>query len=126
MAIPTGSGTEVLSSTYIHQQSDTATTLRWDGTPATTGTSTYVVPDHHIITVLSIVCTEMADAAESVTILVFDGSNYIHLVNNQSIPAKGTFIYSDKFVVKAGHRVQIQCTPANVDIYCSFIDQDWS
>ena len=126
MAIPSGSGTEVLSSTYIHAQSSTPTTLRWDGTPATTGTATYEVPANHIITVLSIVCTAMGGTAETVTIVMYDGSQYIHLVNQQSIPANGTFIFSDKFVVKAGHRVQVACTVADVDIYCSYIDQDWT
>mgnify|MGYP003142355813 CR=1 FL=1 len=126
MAIPSGGGTEVLSSTYIHGLSNTTTTFRWDGTPATTGTGTYVVPDHHIITVLSIVFTEMSDNAETVTVSIFDGSQYIHLLNSQDIPAKGTFIWNDKFVVKAGHKVELTCSPANVDVYCTYIDQDWT
>ena len=126
MAIPSGSGTEVLTSTYIHQQSDTASSIRWDGTPATTGTSTYVVPDHHIITVLSVVITEMAGNAETISMYVNDGSQDIYLLNVESVPANGTFIFSDKFVVKAGHKVVTLCTPANVDIYVTYIDQDWS
>ena len=126
MAIPSGSGTEVLSSTYIHQQSDTGSSFSWDGTPATTGTSTYVVPDHHIITILSIVFTEVAGNAETMNMYINDGSQDIYILRDEAIPAKGTFVWNDKIVLKAGHKLFVVNSPADVDIYCTYIDQDWS
>ena len=126
MAIPSGSGTEILTSTYIHAQSDTASTFRWDGTPATTGTTTYAVPDHHIITILSIVFTEVDNNAEEVDLYVNDGSQDIYILRDAKVPAKGTFVWNDKLVLKAGHKLYVVNGPANVDCYVSYIDQDWS
>ena len=96
MAIPSGSGTEVLKRTTINSQSNTATAFRWDGTMATTGTSTYTVPANHIITVISIIFSEQGGAAESISLLLNDGTNNISLMD-QSIPSLGTFIFNDKF-----------------------------
>ena len=76
MAIPSGSGTEVLKRTTINNQSDDATAFRWDGTMATVGTETYTVPANHIITVLSIIICEQGNAAESVNMFMYDGANY--------------------------------------------------
>ena len=66
MGYPTGSGSEVLKRTTINGQTDTATSFRWDGTMATTGTSSYTVEALHIVTVLNITFAETAGAAESI------------------------------------------------------------
>tara|TARA_Y100000593_G_scaffold20608_1_gene41479 strand:- start:43 stop:426 length:384 start_codon:yes stop_codon:yes gene_type:complete len=127
MAIPSGSGTEVLSSTYIHAQSNTETSFRWDGTPATTGTSSYTVPTNYIITVLNINFTDMGDAEENLRLWVDDGSNLIFILFDQTVPAHGTFIYNDRLVLKAGHKLVLDLgTTGNVDAYLNYIVQDWS
>ena len=126
MAIPSGSGTEVLKRTTINSQSNTATAFRWDGTMATTGTSTYTVPANHIITVISIIFSEQGGAAESISLLLNDGTNNISLMD-QSIPSLGTFIFNDKFVLTGGDKLTaVLSNSGNVDILLSYIDQDWT
>ena len=126
MGIPTGGGTEVLKRTTINSQSNTATAFRWDGTMATTGTSTYTVPANHIITVISIIFSEQGGAAESISLLLNDGTNNISLMD-QSIPSLGTFIWNDKFVLTGGDKLTAVLSNAgNVDILLSYIDQDWT
>ena len=127
MAIPSGSGTEVLSSTYIHAQSNTETSFRWDGTPATTGTSSYTVPAHNIVTILSIILTDMGSANENLRLWVDDGSQLIFILFDQSLSVSGTFVFSDKLILKAGHKLVLDLESAgNVDAYVSYIIQDWS
>jgi len=129
MAIPSGSGTEVLKNTTIKTQSNSETAVRWDGTRATTGTSTYSVPTNHIITVLSIVFCEVANATggELLTVRLDDGTDNVYVLNQQSIPAYGTFTWNDRVVIASGNKLKINLASAgNVDIWVSYIDQDWT
>ena len=127
MAIPSGSGSEILTSTSIHAQSNTATSFRWDGTPATTGTSSYTVPANHIITVISIYINEVNDTDELFTLYINDGSNDLYLLREQSLTSKSTFVVNDRFVLKAGHYLKFNLVSAgDVDAYCTYIDQDWT
>ena len=127
MAIPTGSGTEVLKRTLIHAQANTGTAFRFDGTMATTGTATYTVPSNHIITVLSIFITDQSNTTKLVHVYQNDGSNNHYLVQSQSIAPYGTFVLNDKFVLTSGDKLIVLAdSGANFDLYCSYIDQDWS
>tara|TARA_B100000287_G_scaffold385912_1_gene393401 strand:- start:629 stop:1012 length:384 start_codon:yes stop_codon:yes gene_type:complete len=127
MAIPSGSGTEVLKRTTIHAQANTATAFRWDGTMATVGTSTYTVPTNHIITVLSIFITDQANSSKLVHVYQTDGSNNHYLVQSQTVPAYGTFILNDRFVLTSGDKLIVTAdSGSNFDCYCSYIEQDWS
>ena len=87
MAYPSGSGSEVLKRTLILAQSNTATAFMWDGTMATTGTSTYTVTATHIITVISIIANEQANADELINLYMNDGTNNHQLLQNQDLPA---------------------------------------
>ena len=127
MAYPTGSGSEILARTTIHAQSDTATAFRFDGTMATTGTSTYTVPALHIITVLSVIATDQGSASELINMYMNDGSNNISIISSQAIGSLGTFVWNDKFVLIGGDKLVVDTeSSANVDLLCSFIDQDWT
>ena len=127
MAYPTGTGTEVLKRTTIHAQSNTNTSFRWDGTMATTGTSSYSVTALHIITVLSVVLVEQGNVAEIFDLFTHDGANYIVLVQQQALTAYQTFIWNDRVVLIGGDKLLVNCaSAANVDFLCSYIDQDWS
>ena len=127
MAYPTGTGSEILARTTIHAQSDTATSFRWDGTMATTGTSSYTVPALHIITVLSVTANETLGQPEVIYLFMNDGANNINLVTAQSIGAQTTFVWNDKIVLIGGDSLQVNsATTANVDWTCSYIDQDWT
>ena len=126
MAIPSGTGTEVLKRSIMNAASNTATAFRWDGTMATTGTSTYTVPANHIITVISIIFSEQGGAAESISLLMNDGTNNISLMD-ETIPSYGAFVWNDKFVLTGGDKLisHLQ-TAGSCDIILSYIDQDWS
>lgn len=127
MAIPSDSGTEVLKRTTIHAQSNTPTAFRWDGTMASTGTSTYTVTAHHIVTVLSIIACEQGPAAETFNLYMHDGANTIQLLQSQSLGAYGSFAFNDRVVLTAGDKLLVNCgSAANVDFICSYIDQNWS
>ena len=127
MAYPTGTGTEVLKRTTIHAQSNTETTFRWDGTMATTGTSSYTVTALHIITVLSVSISEQGNAAELIDMFISDGANNIKLLIAQDLAAYDTFVWNDKFVLIGGDKLYVNCgSSANVDFLCSYIDQDWT
>ena len=127
MAYPTGTGSEILARTTIHAQSDTATSFRWDGTMATTGTSSYTVPALHIITVLSVIATDQGSASELMNMYMNDGSNNISIISSQAIGSLGTFVWNDKFVLIGGDKLVVDTeSAANVDLLSTYIDQDWS
>ena len=127
MAYPTGSGSEVLKRTTINALADTQTAFRWDGTMATTGTSTYTVPALHIITVLSVIFTDQSDGPDDISMYMNDGANNIYLFQTQPIAGKATFVWNDKFVLMGGDKLVVFSTSgANQDVSCHYIDQDWT
>ena len=127
MAYPTGTGTEVLKRTTIHAQGSTATSFRWDGTMATTGTSSYTVTALHIITVLSVIACEQGSAAEIINVYINDGSNNISIFSSQAIGSLDTFVWNDKFVLIGGDKLAVDIeSAANVDFLCTYIDQNWT
>ena len=117
MAIPSGSGSEVLKRASIHGNSDAWTAL-------ITGVA------NHIYTILSITWAEEAGAAEDIGLRVdisAAGSNQIAIMNNGTdLPAYGTYVWNDKFVITGTDKLEAYSSAGNVDIYCSYIDQDWT
>jgi len=94
---------------------------------ATTGTSTYAVTANHIITVINIIFNEQANAGEDINLYMNDGSNNIQLIQSQSLPAYGTFVWNDRLVLTGGDKLIINAgSSANIDAICNYIDQDWS
>jgi len=126
MAIPSGSGTEVLYRTTINAQATDITAFRWDRTNATTGTDTYTVPANHIITVLTVYICNTEATARTVKFWVNDGTNVIRMLFDQSIGEKETFVMNDRIVLVAGDALLLEASGGNIDAHCSFIDQDWS
>ena len=114
MAIPSGSGTEVLK--------------RYTRNSLSNGTITAITGvANHIYTILSIIICENGDAAENISISMNDGSNQIDLVYNAPIPAYGTYIFNDKFVISGTDTLLIRSHAASaLDIIVSYIDQDWT
>ena len=129
MAYPTGSGSEVLKRTYINALADAQTAFRWDGTPATLGTTTYTVPALHIITVLGVYFCDQSDGPDSISMMITaqEAGNNIYLFQSQPIAGKATFVWNDKFVLMGGDKLVVFSTSgANQDVSCHYIDQDWS
>ena len=118
MAIPSGSGTEVLKRSFIHANSNAWTNL-------ITGVA------DHIYIVLSITFNEQAGAAEDIRLRVdtnASGSNQIAIYGSgiATLPANGTFVWNDKIVLTGTDKLEVYNSAGNCDWYCSYIDQDWS
>ena len=116
MAIPTGSGTEVLKRASVHAASATWTSV-------ITGVA------NHIYTVLSVVAAEQGDAAETIGMRVdisAAGSNPIYIFSNTPLGGVETFVWNDKIVLTGTYKLEIYNSSGNVDWYISYIDQDWT
>ena len=115
MAIPSGGGSEVLKRHYIHANSDAWGVL-------INGEA------HHIYTVISVVANDQGNAAESINLrVVIDGSGQdIQLMQSQSLPANGTFVWNEKIVLQGTDHLEAYNSAGNVDWYVSYIEQDWS
>tara|TARA_Y100000034_G_scaffold108143_1_gene138300 strand:+ start:326 stop:673 length:348 start_codon:yes stop_codon:yes gene_type:complete len=115
MAIPSGSGTEVLKRNYIVANSDAWTSL-------ITGVA------NHVYTVLSVTASEQTNNTEQIYIRVniSAGGTDIYLLTNDALAGYSTFVWNDKFVMSGTDKLEIYNTPGNVDWYVSYIDQDWT
>ena len=116
MAIPSGSGTEVLKrGTFT--VTDTTDTKIIDGVA------------NHIYTVLSISVAETAGNAETFDLFLdpsAGGTDY-EILSDQAIGANETFIWNDKLVLSGtDHLCMITANSANIDVTISYIDQDWT
>tara|TARA_Y100000310_G_C20583150_1_gene764010 strand:+ start:67 stop:420 length:354 start_codon:yes stop_codon:yes gene_type:complete len=117
MAIPSGSGTEVLKRVSLNDNSNA-----W--TPIITGVA------NHIYTILSVTFCETANNASTTVAIKIDvnaaGSNEVSLLDHHTaVPAYGSFVWNDKFVMTGTDKL-IVYSSANMDIYVSYIDQDWT
>ena len=115
MAIPSGSGTEVIKTAVIKNSDSTWDTL-------INGVA------NHIYTVLSISLCETAGTARTFKARVYTSNGTgsdIYIIQDGSIPANGTFIYNDKFSFTGDAHLDIRAIGA-VDILVTYIDQDWS
>jgi len=82
--------------------------------------------DGHTYTILSIVITETAGAAETVDLYIDDGgtgTDY-EVLSDQAIGANETFIFNDRLVIEdEDHLCARTASSANVDIVVSYLDQ---
>ena len=116
MAIPSGSGTEVLKvNRYQAIQSET---LIFQG-----------VADH-IYTILSIIATN-TDGSNSreFYLKLFDGtgtSNPHFITMAEPVPAGKTYVWNDKFVISGAYNMRLTSANGDADVMVSYIDQDWT
>ena len=130
MAIPSGSGTEVLKSGTIHAGSNTITEFKLNGADETaaSNTSDSAVPTNYIITVLNIIISNAADDAdELVNLYVYNGSTDIWLLQEQNVSRMETFVWNEKLVLQPTWKLKTKLiTDGNVDYTYSYIVQNWS
>ena len=117
MAIPSGTGTEVLTrGTFT--VTDTTDTKILDGTAL------------HIYTVLSIVITETAGNAETFGLFVdpsAGGTDYEIISFATALAADATFIFNDRLVLVGTDELNFKAGgTCDIDIVISYIDQDWT
>tara|TARA_B100000131_G_C17654926_1_gene425677 strand:+ start:59 stop:409 length:351 start_codon:yes stop_codon:yes gene_type:complete len=116
MAIPSGSGTEVLK------------VNRFQGINATNTIVLQGVADH-IYTVLSIIFVNTDSSAREIYMRMYDGtgtSNEHYILQAQSVPTNGTFVFNDKMVISGAYNLRVSCANGDMDVTVSYIDQDWS
>ena len=117
MAIPSGSGTEVLKSISLKGNAN-AWTVILNGVT------------NHIYTILSVVFVNTTNAAINIAMQVDpsgDGSNEIYFkhYSTDSLPAYSSYVWNDKFVM-SGLDHLIVYSSTSCDMYVSYIDQDWT
>tara|TARA_Y100001970_G_scaffold256633_1_gene334556 strand:- start:6013 stop:6342 length:330 start_codon:yes stop_codon:yes gene_type:complete len=80
----------------------------------------------HTYTILSVIITETAGAAETVDLYIDDGgggTDY-ELLSDQAIGANETFVFNDRFVLEdEDHLCAALASSGNVDITVSYLDQ---
>ena len=120
MAIPSGSGTEVLKRTSIHALSDA-----WS--PIITGVA------NHIITVLNFSVCNTHPTNRLLFSLVIRCLGTVtdkYILLEQSVPNYETFVYSDKIILHGGDKLLFDDPTSDTgddgDIIIHYIDQDWS
>ena len=116
MAIPSGSGTEVLKNIRIENVTNSYSTLI-NG-----------VADH-IYTIISIIFTEVGGADELLYVNTSAAGDTTRcaIMQGQALLAASTFVWNDKFVLTGTEELHVKTgTSATVDVVCSYIDQDWT
>ena len=115
MAIPSGSGSEILTRTFKNANNGTWETVI-DGGDA-----------DHIYTLISLVWCEMQGADDLIGLRVkTDSGAYIQIIHEQTpLPSKGTYIFNDKLCLVGTDELQAYSNSGNVDIYCTFVYQNW-
>ena len=80
----------------------------------------------HTYTILSIIATETAGAAETLDLYIDDdgGGTDFELLSDQAVGANETFIFNDKFVIEGtDHLCAVTASSAAVDVVVSYLDQ---
>jgi hypothetical protein len=111
MTLPTGSGSERLRRITANDNTG------WNEVHS--GVSL------HIYTFISVIATNMTTSAQLMSFRMNDGSEDIALTEGILVPAWGTFVFSDKFVLEEDDDLDIY-SAANSDWVISYIDQDWT
>ena len=129
MAYPSGSGSEILKTTFHNTTSNIA------DTPATLVATT----TDKIFTILSLVVTNK-HAATALECNLFwtqsgsavspsSGSGNLYLFYTHAVDAEETFVFNDKVVLpqQAGTLyISTEAAIANTDVIFSYIQQDWT
>ena len=112
-----GAGTEVIRRSYIDNQGETEGTI-------ITGVA------NHIMTVISIIVTDMVGLADNQFDIYIDydlGGTDVWLLNRETTGHSGTFVFSDRFSITETDKLHIKgysaSSTAGFDVWCTYIDQ---
>ena len=131
MAIPSGSGSEVLNRHTVYAVgSYPATQIDWaqsDGQTTVGNTSgTVAVPTDTIITILTVSACNTDTGNRNLDMYVTSTLGNIYLFHTQVVAPKQTFVWNDKFVLREGDKLKLYNSGSNSDWIVSFIYQDWT
>ena len=121
MAIPSGSGTEVLKRATKNNLNNTTFTIGTVASGADVNIGT-----NHIATILSVFIHNTSGSSEVWRMDLNDGTNDIRLYGNTSLAGNTTFAWNDKFILTSGDKLIITTGAQNFDVLITYIDQDWS
>ena len=128
MAIPSGSGTEVLKRTTIMSGAAAWTEVNWSLAQTASGnTSSSTVSTDHILTILNVIVTN-EDTDSRIINIAWEqsGQTDIRLISNQTVESYQTFVFSEKVILHPTDVFKVYHTDDNVAFYINYIDQDWS
>ena len=133
MAIPSGSGSEVLRNAAVNANAAGAASIDWGastgtGTVRTSGNTSgqIAVPTNVIITVLNITISAINDNGNiSGTIDWQGGGTDILVFKHLTLNTGQTFVYNERMVCRQGDILKIYSS-GTVDISVNFIYQDWT
>ena len=131
MAIPSGSGTEVLKRHTVKANGSAWTTIRWsedETAKANTSAGGEAVPTNCIVTILNISVCEQAGSASAFALTKdVAGTADIYILSNggTTIPANGTFVYSDKIILYPTDKLKVY-TQTAAHFHINYIYQDWT
>ena len=116
--IPSGNGSEVLKRATATGDFDGIETI-------------LTVASNHIYTIISVVITECDNASDKNFFLGMfdsDGTSNEHIIKMWTpIPPNGTFVWNDKFSFSGDKTFRVKTqTSSNLDVLCTYIEQDWS
>ena len=134
MAIPSGSGSEVLRNAAVESNNAATAKIDFGGTTGTgsirsSGNTAGVVavPTNVIITVLTINCTSNAGTQNINCKIDWQGSGTMNTIFNHIGLAEGTtFVYNDKIVLREGDVMTVFNHSNSCDWNVHFIYQDWT
>jgi hypothetical protein len=120
MAIPSGSGTEVIKRIWS------------SNTPANVQTRTaFTVPTDHIYIVLNIHVAENGNATEQMSLAASDAASsyntWYRFANRINLTAYQTYVHNERIIFHPADRLYVYtANGSNLDYLIHYIDQDWS
>ena len=116
MAIPSGSGSEVLKRAALNITAADGDAKIIDGVA------------NHIYTILTISCyNQSSSTAALITSYVKESATTDrYLFDFLSVPSRETFVWNDKFVLTGTDELFVNTTQDTGYFYVSYIDQDWT
>ena len=116
MAIPSGAGTEVLKRNALNITASDGDSKLLDAVA------------NHIYTVLTVsLYNQHASDAALIIMFVKESASTTRLMFDfQSVPARGSFVWNDRFIMHGTDELLVNTTKDTGYFYCSYIDQDWT
>ena len=134
MAIPSGSGSEVLRNAAINAQNNNTARVDWGGTTGTgtvrtsgNSSGTTTVPANVIITVLNITCCQVS-ATHNIKASVDwqDSGTEILVFSHVGLAVDTVFVWNEKMVLREGDILKLYNSADQCDWTVNFIYQDWT
>ena len=76
---------------------------------------------------MSIIVNDVSNTVKQFQLFITASSVNVNLIYQQSVPAKGTFVWNEKIVLHPTDKLTFGgAASANFDVHYTYIDQDWT